>query len=62
MKLVGQGTILSERMKRIIATGKFENNGGAVNDPKLLTEAAKELFNSEKETISNFLDQMKSEK
>ncbi|MDF3818441.1 hypothetical protein P3G55_00935 [Leptospira sp. 96542] len=62
MKLVGQGTILSDRMKRIIVTGKFENHGGAVNDPKLLREAADDLFHSEKETISNFIDQMKSEK
>jgi len=62
MKIVGQGTLLSERMKRIIETGKFENHGGAVMDAQLLKESAQELFRNEKETISNYLDHMKSEK
>ncbi len=62
MKIVGQGTLLSERMKRIVETGKFENHGGAVTNTAILKESAEELFRSEKDTISNYLEQMRSEK
>jgi hypothetical protein len=62
MKIVGQGTLLSDRMKRIVDTGKFENHGGAVLNTAILKETAEELFHTEKDTISNYLDQMRSEK
>ncbi|MDZ4725254.1 MAG: hypothetical protein SH817_03810 [Leptospira sp.] len=56
------GRSLTRGLQFLKNAGKFENHGGAVTNTAILKESAEELFRSEKDTISNYLEQMRSEK
>lgn len=61
MKIVAQNTEFSERMERIIKTGKFENHSGTIENYDSLEWATNDLIENEKDMIDGFLDLMKTE-